>query len=124
MADESSSKYRVALASTDGESVNQHYGRADLFYIYLVDDEEGYDLIEKRKVLPVCRDGGHIASEMEDSTAQFLDCRYVVASRLGAGASAALTARGITAMELPGSVDEAMLKIWKYNRIQGLFKEF
>ena len=64
MADESSSKYRVALASTDGETVNQHYGRADLFYIYLVDDEEGYDLIEKRKVLPVCRDGGHIASEM------------------------------------------------------------
>ena len=116
MADESSSKYRVALASTDGETVNQHYGRSD--------DEEGYDLIEKRKVLPVCRDGGHIASEMEDSTAQFLDCRYVVASRLGAGASAALTARGITAMELPGSVDEAMLKIWKYNRIQGLFKEF
>ncbi|MCR4579917.1 MAG: dinitrogenase iron-molybdenum cofactor biosynthesis protein [Treponema sp.] len=122
MADQYISKYRVALASTDGQTVNQHYGRAEEFYIYAVDDEEGYEQIEKRKVVPICHDGGHIKSEMADSTERFLDCRYVAASRMGAGASSALTAKGIIAMELPGSVDDAMLKIWKYNRIQGLFK--
>ena len=49
------------------------------------------------------------------------DCKYLVASRIGSGAIQALTAAGITGMELPGSIDEAMLKVWKYNRVQGLF---
>ena len=44
-------KYRVAVASTDGESVNTHYGKAEIFYIYAVDDDEGYDLLEKRSML-------------------------------------------------------------------------
>ena len=49
------SEYRVAVASTDGESVNQHYGRASKFYIYTVDDQVGYDLTEERLVEPVCQ---------------------------------------------------------------------
>ena len=51
---DSKSKYRVAVASTDGETVNIHYGKSHLFYIYFVDDETGYDLVEKRAVTPVC----------------------------------------------------------------------
>ncbi|MBQ9537821.1 MAG: dinitrogenase iron-molybdenum cofactor biosynthesis protein [Treponema sp.] len=115
------SKYKIAVASTDGETVNRHYGRAKCFYIYQVDDEEGYDFLEKREVQSVCMDGSHKESSMEESTARFTDCRYVVASRIGHGAAASLTARGIVAMDLPGSIDDAVLRIWKYNRMQGLF---
>ena len=118
---DSKSKYRVAVASTDGESVNIHYGKSDLFYIYFVDDENGYDLVEKRSVIPVCQDGSHFKSAMEESVKQFEDCKYVVASRIGAGALQALTSSGIISMELPGNIDDAILKIWKYNRVQGLF---
>ena len=114
-------KYRVAIASTDGESVNQHYGKATKFYIYSIDDEVGYDLVEERLVEPVCQDGSHEISKMEESALRFNDCRYIVVSRLGAPASAAPTAAGITAMELPGTIDDAILRVWKYNRIQGLF---
>ena len=121
MADTKSKTYRIAVASTDGETVNQHYGRASKFYIYSVDDEEGYDLVEERNVEPVCMDGSHIVSKMEQSVLNFNDCRYIVVSRLGSAAGAALTAQGITAMELPGSIDEAILRVWKYNRVQGLF---
>jgi hypothetical protein len=32
----SSSTYKVAIASTDGESVNHHYGKATKFYIYSI----------------------------------------------------------------------------------------
>ena len=123
MADGEHSKYRVAVASSDGETVDVHYGRAEKFFIYFVDDEEGYDLVEERAVVPVCMDGSHVKSEMERSTGQFTDCRYVVASRIGGGASSSLTARGITAMELPGSVEDAIVRVWKYNRVQGLFNK-
>ena len=114
-------KYRVAVASTDGESVNIHFGKAENFYIYIVDDDEGYDLVETRGVTPVCQDGSHNKNLMEKHVQQFKDCKYVIASRIGDGALQALTATGITAMELPGSIDNAILKVWKYNRIQGLF---
>ena len=118
---DSKTKYRVAVASTDGETVNTHYGKSNLFYIYFVDDETGYDLVEQRAVTPVCQDGSHVKSAMEESVKQFSDCKYVVASRIGAGAAQTLTAAGIISMELPGSIDDAILKVWKYNRVQGLF---
>lgn len=114
-------KYRVAIASTDGETVNTHYGKSEIFYIYIVDDDEGYDLLEKRSVKPVCQDGIHDKSAMDIHVQQFTDCKYVIASRIGDGAIQSLTTQGITAMELPGSIDDAILKVWKYNQIQGLF---
>ena len=114
-------KYRVAVASTNGESVNTHYGKSEIFYIYIVDDDEGYDLVEKRQVSPVCQDGFHNKAAMEAHVHQFADCKYVVASRIGNGALQSLTAAGITGMDLPGSIDDAILKVWKYNRIQSLF---
>ena len=123
MADKASknSVYKVAIASTDGETVNMHYGKATKFYIYSIDDEVGYDLVEERQVEPVCQEGSHIISKMEESVLRFTDCRYIVVSRLGTAASAALSAAGITAMELPGTIDDAILRVWKYNQIQGLF---
>ena len=51
MADKDSYKYRIAIASSDGETVNRHYGRADKFFIYLVDDEEGFNWAMMRAAL-------------------------------------------------------------------------
>lgn len=121
MADGGHSKYRVAVASSDGETVNVHYGRAEKFFVYTVDDEEGYDLLEEREVVPVCMGGSHVKSAMDESVRRFADCRYVVASRIGSGAAQSMTAAGIVGMELPGSIEEAIVKVWKYNRVQGLF---
>lgn len=121
MADAKSSIYKVAIASTDGESVNLHYGKADKFFIYQIDDETGYDLLEERQTEPACLGGSHDNTKMEESVMRLTDCRYVVAARIGRGAGAVLAAKGITGMELPGSADDAILKVWKYNRIQGLF---
>lgn len=114
-------KYKVAVASTDGETINTHYGKSEKFYIFIVDDDEGYDLLETRNVTPVCQDGSHNKNSMEAHVAQFKDCKYVIASRIGTGAIQALTAAGITGMDLPGSIDDAILKVWKFNRIQSLF---
>ena len=71
-------KYRVAIASTDGETVNIHYGKSELFYVYIVDDDEGYDLLESRSVTPVCQEGFHDKAAMDTHVQQFKDCKYVV----------------------------------------------
>lgn len=113
--------YKAAFASTDGENVNIHYGKAEKFYVYLINDEEGYDFLEERSVQPVCQNGSHLIPQMESSTSQFTDCRYVVASKIGSGALSSLASKGINAMELPGPIDEAILKVWQYNRIRGVF---
>ncbi len=118
---ENADVYKVAFASTDGINVNIHYGRAEKFYVYLIDDEAGYDFVEERKVEPVCLGGSHVISQMQQSVSRFSDCRYVAASRIGSGASSTLTAQGITAMELPGTIEDAVVKIWEYNRLQKLF---
>lgn len=116
-----SKAYRVAFASTDGENVNIHYGRAEKFFVYVINDEQGCDFVEERRVQPVCMNGSHLVHQMEKSREKFADCRYVVASKIGSGAAAALSAGGITGMELPGPVEDAILEISKYNQIQGLF---
>lgn len=123
MAEKKSSIYKVAVASTDGENVDQHYGRTDRFYVYRVDDDVGYDFVEMRKVQSVCMGGSHSVSKMMESVLGLSDCRYVVASRIGTGASASLRSVGIIGMELPGTVDDAILAVWKYNCIQGLFNK-
>lgn len=119
MADEFS-KYRIAIASSDGETVNQHFGKAEKFYIYFVDDDEGYDLIEERTAPAVCGGNMHIEPEMEAKVKLFSDCRYIVVAKIGAGASRHLAVNGITSLELPGFIDDAVTKVWKYNRILAL----
>ena len=59
---------------------------------------------------------------MEKSVGKFEDCKYIAASHIGDGALSVMNAKGIVGMELPGSIDDAMIKIWKYNRIQKLFE--
>lgn len=46
--------YRVAAASTDGKVVNQHFGRAELFHIFEISEDEGYRFLESRKVDACC----------------------------------------------------------------------
>jgi predicted Fe-Mo cluster-binding NifX family protein len=58
---------------------------------------------------------------MQKTVDLFSDCQYVAASRIGAGANALLTQKGIVAMALPGDLIEALNKIHTYNEIQNLF---
>ena len=46
--------YKVATASSDGIVINQHFGRADIFYIYEITETGKHRLLETRTVTPVC----------------------------------------------------------------------
>lgn len=111
--------FRVAVASTDGYTVDTHFGRAYDFYIYqyLVDE---WIFVEKRTVNPVCQDGQHSVATMQKNISQFADCQYVVASKIGTGAMSALQSQGIVPMALPMDINDALEKIYTYNEIQKL----
>lgn len=113
--------FLVAVASSDGIVVNNHFGRAGTFYIYKIDELKDYLLVEKRELEPVCDGGTHNENRLNESVSKFLDCKYVLTSRIGPGAANALESFGIIPMELPGMIQESLEKLITYEKLQNLF---
>lgn len=113
--------YFIAVASSDGIVVNSHFGRADKFYIYRVENEEEIKLVEIREMSPVCEGGNHNEDKLKDNLLQFSDCKYLLVSRIGNGAMVMAQSLGIEAYELPGVIDESINQLIKYVKIQKLF---
>lgn len=113
--------YKVAAASSDGIVINQHFGRADTFYIYEVEGTGGYRFLETRKVTPVCNGGEHNEEELYSNISRFKDCKYIVVSRIGMGAANRMEQSGIMPMELPGMIEESLGRLVTYEKLQHLF---
>ncbi|MDE5779489.1 MAG: dinitrogenase iron-molybdenum cofactor biosynthesis protein [Lachnospiraceae bacterium] len=113
--------YKVAVASSDGIAINQHFGRADTFYIYEVTEEGKHKLLEIRTVTPVCSGGNHNDHALRSNINKLKDCRYIVVSRIGMGAENAMEQSGIVPMELPGMIEDSIDKLITYQQLQNLF---
>ena len=58
--------YRIAIASTDGIVVNQHFGHAERFHIIELDAEtEKYEYTETREAERVCQGHYHHDSSFD-----------------------------------------------------------
>jgi predicted Fe-Mo cluster-binding NifX family protein len=98
---------KIAVASSDETTINEHFGRAHVFRIYRLHDE-GHDFLELRENTPVCGVQQH-DDEVLDQAAQLIsDCRGVVAAQIGPGAIDALIGHRIPAFTMSGSIDEAL----------------
>lgn len=114
-------KYLIAVASSDGIVVNQHFGRADKFLIIGIDEEKQIHIIEKRHVTAVCQGGNHDDKRLEAAAEVFSDCKYILVSRIGQSAANVLERHGITPMELPGIIEESVARLLVYEELQSLF---
>ena len=112
--------YRLAVASTDGKQVDQHFGRCEGFYIYDYDREENLNLVEVRKLPAVCRGEGHGIEEMEARARELSDCNYVLVAKIGPVASNTLDRYGISAYELPEPIEDAIYKLLTYVEIRNM----
>lgn len=121
--DKKSFKYQIAVATSDGIVVNQHFGRTDQFIIYGVDHDSAVDFLEERKVIPICQAGNHDDARMKECAQKLSDCKYVLVSRIGQGASNVLEQEGIIPIELPGFIKESIQKIISYDKVQDLLNE-
>ncbi len=114
-------KYKIAISSTDGKIVNQHFGRTSVFYIVEVDSESRkYQYLNERNVEPLCVLQHHKDEEISSIASQFRDCQYVLVSRIGYGARLVLESKGIIAYEIPGIISESIDKLLTYIEVQNL----
>ena len=112
--------YKIAVASTDGKVVNQHFGKADQFYIIEVSDESRYELIELRKLPPVCQGGDHDDDAIQRNVKSLSDCQYVLVSRIGQRAENELEGQGISVYIIPDIIEDALNKLISYVEISSM----
>jgi predicted Fe-Mo cluster-binding NifX family protein len=103
--------------------VNQHFGKADRFLIVDVGEGGETERLENREVEPVCETGNHDDSKLNRTLNILSDCQYILVSRIGQGAEAALRQKGIQAFEIPGIIEESVKKLAAYIEIQSLLPQ-
>ena len=112
-------KVRLAVASSDGIVVNQHFGHAKQFYIYEVENTQ-VNFIEVRAAVPVCQGGFHDDGEMDAAMKNLEDCTYLLVSRIGPGAAAVAEQHGLEVYELPGLIQDSIQKVQDYEALKKL----
>jgi predicted Fe-Mo cluster-binding NifX family protein len=114
---------RIAVATTDGKVVNQHFGKADRFHIIVADRQNfTFRYEEERKVVPVCQGGDHEDAAMAAAVENLSDCRYVLVSRIGMRARNECEKRGISVFEIPDEIEKAVDRLLKYEQIQQMLQ--
>ena len=82
---------KVAFASTDKVHVNEHFGRAEQFYIWDIGPEES----EFSGVVQVSTEGSDEADRIEARCAGLADCALVYVAQIGGPAAARLVQKKI-----------------------------
>jgi nitrogen fixation protein NifB len=105
-------KFKTAIASSDMENVDTHFGRCRGFVIAEVDDADGsYRLSGTRPVTPPCPSCGALGESddaMERIVASLSDCEYVITSRIGRWPDSLLFQSGIRSVMFGGPISDAM----------------
>jgi hypothetical protein len=128
--------YRIALCSSGGTCIDLHFGHTTQFFVAEVDEATGlWNFLETKELPPApdCQEGEGCAScgnkdaasvniRHENMMARIqgvvslLDgCAYLLAVRIGPKMADMLKRSGITALESPPDIDEAVAKLNKYH---------
>jgi predicted Fe-Mo cluster-binding NifX family protein len=110
-------KVKVAVASSDGKMVNQHFGHAKQFLIFEL-SQESFDFLELRDNVPTCNQGRHESAALDRATELIGDCKYVIASQIGQGAAKALLDRGIRAHVDADFIESALAKLLSSGKLK------
>jgi nitrogen fixation protein NifB len=108
---------RVAVASTDGITVNEHFGRAKKFYIYEVTEEGQSRLVEERAIAPQAADAPEPAHGSDVTVEQLTDVNAVLVSQIGPGAESLLSRNGVRSFALGGPVDRALTSYGRRHKL-------
>lgn len=108
---------RVAVASSDGKFVNQHFGHARQFYIFEIEDGH-FQYVETRSTDPLCGDQEHSEDRLTGIVRLLDDCRAVLVAKIGPGALSKLQAQGVQAYVTPNFIDDALYALISSNKLQ------
>ncbi|HEX9080099.1 MAG TPA: NifB/NifX family molybdenum-iron cluster-binding protein [Desulfuromonadaceae bacterium] len=104
-----------AVASKDGKEINQHFGHAERFLIYRV-EEDTVELVEERAVEKYCSfDPDHpMRTHLLRNTADALNgCRAVVCSMMGEAPKNELARLGVEPYVVEGDIETVLRALAK-----------
>jgi nitrogen fixation protein NifX len=111
---------KVAFATTDGISVNEHFGRAGMFVIYEL-NSSGHSMVEIRRfsegrdtAVEETKGMGKIHDErVENKVDRISDCRIIYLTEIGGPSAARLARKGIMPVKVkePVSIEESVQKL-------------
>lgn len=101
---------KVAVASTNGELINEHFGRAEFFYIYNL-YENGYEKEEIRDVIAACQHTrAHSETNFDKVISLLSDCDALLVQKIGESAAAYLVSKNVRVFEAEGNIDAVLNK--------------
>lgn len=111
---------KVAFATMDGNTVDEHFGRAGMFAIYEI-TEGGYHFVEMRKfadgidqAIVDTKDMGQLHDNAVQSKVDRLaDCKLIYLTEIGGPAAARLVKKGIMPMKVkePVPIETALRQL-------------
>lgn len=102
---------KVAIASSDGKYINQHFGMASQFLIFELNEDGTYKFLELRENKPACSVEGHSQLSMEESVELISDCQVLIASQIGPGAIDILLKSNIDPYIAPTFIEDALKQL-------------
>jgi predicted Fe-Mo cluster-binding NifX family protein len=105
----------IAVASKDGQEINQHFGHAECFMIYSVEDGE-VKLVDEKKVGRYCSFDpehplrGHVLRDIADA---LQGCRAVVSAQMGEHPRGELEKLGIEPFVATGPIKSILADLAK-----------
>ncbi len=100
--------YKVAIASSDGKYVNQHYGKAQNFLVFKFNDGGEYEFIEVLETPPRCGGSEEVKKQSLDMLS---DCKALVVTQIGPSATQKLLSQGTVPLILPMFIEDALKEI-------------
>lgn len=104
---------KIAVASTDGKVINQHFGHADQFLIFELSGS-GAQFVEIRRCPPLCGASdqpGHSEDALEERMKLIGDCGAVLCARIGYGMQRELAIQGIRPLEVAGFIEDVLHRL-------------
>jgi len=105
--------YRIAAASTDGKTINEHFGKASSFLIYDI-GKEAPVFIEKRNVTPLNCESEHTEENLASNVEALKDCTAIVTVKIGGPVRRIFEINGISIFEKTDTIDNALSKLAAY----------
>ena len=101
---------KVAVATSDGFTVNEHFGHAKFFRVYEL-GENGHTFLEVRDAVTACQHQlGHDTTRFDKIIELLSDCDALLVQKIGEGAAAYLISRNVRVFEVSGAIDAVLEK--------------
>ena len=118
--------YRVAITSSDGINIDQHFGSTRLFYVLQIEEAGKWQILESRAVAAeaittlAAEQGkmgecsGHNDVFLDYVSHLLSDCTYLLTSKIGSRPYQLLMANHITPLEAPRDLSVTIEKVNQY----------